>query len=63
MSKEENKIKTIELDRNKNRITGDDFFGQGRKKKTVNIADDNDFPDLDLDFDDDFPQPKKAPSK
>ena len=38
--------KEIELNRAKNRITKEDFFG-GQKKKVVNIMDDEDFPEMD----------------
>lgn len=57
---EDTKPKAIEVDRSKNTITKDDLlFGQKNKKKFVNIQDEDDFPDLEGDLDDDFPKAKK----
>lgn len=56
--------KTIQVDRVKKGITKNDLlFSQAGKKKTVNIADDDDFPDLDLEHDVIPTAPKKAPVK
>lgn len=44
----------IEIDKVKNKLTKDDLLFGNSKKRHVNIADDDDFPDLDSD-NDDFP--------
>jgi hypothetical protein len=66
LASKKNKVKpqdepqAIELDRAKNTITKEDLlFGQRHKKKFVNIQDEDDFPDLEGELDDDFPKPKK----
>ena len=41
--------RTIDLGRSKNTITKEDLlFGAGNNRKAVNIADEEDFPDLEL---------------
>ena len=49
------KPKVISLE--KNVITKEDLLFGAKKKKHVNINDEDDFPDLDEDGDDDFPKP------
>ena len=52
VEKRDEKPKVIGIDRSKTTITKEDLlFGDGKKKKTVNINDDIDFPDLGEDGD------------
>ena len=55
MQKEENEKKIIDVERSKTTLTKEDMLGI-KKKKIVNIADDEDFPYLGFD-DDDFQKP------
>lgn len=53
---EEQKPRVIDMERSKNKITKEDLlFSNKGKKKIVDIADDDDFPDLS--DEDDFPRP------
>lgn len=52
------------MDRGKKTITKEDLLFGGRKKKHVDIADDDDFPDLDEDAEDPFlPQPARPQTR